>query len=169
MNRRNLIRKAATLVGGIIAGTTTSSFAAKWKTGAAMPSLSDFGLEGKLPSLKGKVVYLDFWASWCSPCHDAFPVINAWQRELGGQGLVVLGVNVDEDGADMKKFLAKTQADFAIVRDAAQKLVAAANVETMPTSFLIDRKGVIRHVHLGFRSKDAAELKTKIQELLSDS
>lgn len=161
MNRRQLITTLA-------AAFTASSLRAAFTEGMKLSDLAAFGLAGALPKLTGKVVYLDFWASWCAPCKASFPVLNGWHQQLGGKGLVVLGVNVDEREADMTDFLKKNVVSFPIVRDAAQKLVAAAAVKTMPTSLLIDRKGVVRHVHSGFRGKDAATLLTRINTLFAE-
>jgi len=140
--------------------------ASGWREGDAMPDLKKFGLTGSLPNLKGKVVYLDFWASWCGPCKASFPVLNRWHEQLASKGVVVLGINVDEDDATMEAFLKKTAVSFPSVRDAAQSLVAAANVSTMPTSFIIDRSGVIRHVHNGFHKGDETSVLAQIQALL---
>ena len=164
MNRRHFLRNSALLA----ASTASPLFAAEgWKAKSALPDLSTFGLEGTLPKLKGKVIYLDFWASWCAPCKASFPVINGWQEQLASKGFTVLGISVDETAAAMEGFLKKNKVSFPIVRDAAQKLVAAANVSTMPTSFLIDKQGVIQNVHTGFRPKDAADLLAKINALLA--
>lgn len=164
MNRRHFLLQSAAL---LAAGSATPLLAAPaWKENSSLPDLSTFGLEGTLPKLKGKVVYLDFWASWCAPCKASFPVINGWHQKLAKRGFLVLGVNVDETDAAMQAFLKKTPVAFPVVRDAAQKLVAAANVSTMPTSFIIDKEGVIRKVHTGFRDKDADELLAKINALL---
>jgi thiol-disulfide isomerase/thioredoxin len=152
----------------LLSFTALTHAADGWKAGDKAPSLADFGLEGKLPALAGKVVYLDFWASWCSPCKASFPVLSGWQTAHAKDGLVVLAVNVDEVPADMNSFLEKMKLSFSIARDAKHSLVSAANVGTMPTSFLIDRKGVIRMVHNGFRKGDAAELEEKINGLLSE-
>ena len=133
-----------------------------------LPDLGTFGLEGNLPNLKGKVVYLDFWASWCAPCKASFPVLNKWQQEFGTKGFTVLGVSVDETAAEMNGFLKKLAVSFPVVRDAAHKLVAAADVSTMPTAFLVDRKGVLREVHNGFREKDVAGLEAQITALLGE-
>ena len=160
MTRRNLILSAAALMASPLYA------ASGWREGDALPDLKQFGLTGSLPSLKGKVVYLDFWASWCGPCKASFPVLNGWHQELSSKGLVLLGVNVDEDDATMNTFLKKTAVSFPSVRDAAQSLVAAANVSTMPTSFIIDRQGIIRHVHNGFHKKDATSVLAQIQALL---
>ena len=161
MTRRQLLTTSAALA--LLARTTAS---AAFTEGMALPDLGSFGLAGTLPSLKGKVVYLDFWASWCGPCKASFPVLNSWHQKLSARGLVVLGVNVDEKEADMATFLKKNAISFPVVRDAQHKLVATADVKTMPTSFLIDRKGVIRHVHSGFHKQDEATLLSQINALL---
>jgi len=166
MNRRYFIQRTAALCSAAFAATSTSLLAAGWKEGAHLPDLGSFGLEGTLPKLAGKVVYLDFWASWCAPCKASFPVINRWHQELASRGFVVLGVNVDDDAAAMQTFLKKNTVQFPVVRDAAHKLVAAADVSTMPSSFMIDRQGVIRHAHSGFHAKDEAKLLAQINALL---
>ena len=160
MTRRELILSSAAFIAPSLYGANA------WSDGNSLPDLSKFGLTGSLPNLKGKVVYLDFWASWCAPCKASFPVINGWHQQLGSKGFVVLGVNVDDVEADMTTFLKGNSVAFPVVRDAAHKLVAAANVSTMPTSFLIDRKGVIRLVHNGFHKKDEASLLAQINALL---
>jgi thiol-disulfide isomerase/thioredoxin len=164
MKRRHFLLQTSSLLAACTAAPLIA--ADSWQEKSVMPDLATFGLEGTLPKLKGKVIYLDFWASWCAPCKASFPVLDGWQSQFAKKGFTVLGVNVDETAAAMQTFLKKSPVSFPVVRDAAQKLVAAANVSTMPTSFLIDQKGVIRHVHKGFRAKDAAELQAKITALL---
>jgi thiol-disulfide isomerase/thioredoxin len=155
----------------LLLSTTLSPFLActaqgKLAAGSKLPDLGTFGLEGELPNLKGKVVYLDFWASWCAPCKASFPVLNAWQQEFAAKGFTVLAVSVDDDAKAMADFLSKNKVAFPTVRDAAHKLVAFADVTTMPTSLLIDRVGNIRLIHNGFRGKDAAKLHTEIATLV---
>lgn len=161
-SRRSFLRCSALALAGI----PSWGRAAGWSEAAKLPALSGFGVEGTIPNLKGKVVYLDFWASWCSPCKASFPVLNKWQQELAAKGFTVLGVSVDEKASDMQEFLKKTAVGFPVVRDATQKLVAAANIQTMPTSFLIDRQGGIRHIHQGFRRQDEKPLFDQITTLL---
>jgi thiol-disulfide isomerase/thioredoxin len=168
MNRRHFLRNSTALLAGLTA-FPSQLFAAGWKESGTLPNLSSFGLEGTLPNLKGKVVYLDFWASWCAPCKASFPVLNKWKQQFAAKGFTVLGVSVDDTAADMQNFLKKTAANFPVVRDAAHQLVAAADVSSMPTSFLIDRKGVIRQVHNGFRPKDEDPLAAKIAALLAEA
>jgi thiol-disulfide isomerase/thioredoxin len=169
MNRRSFILQSTTLFTTLAATPMTASAAPGWAEGSALPDLTKFGLSGSVPALKGKVVYLDFWASWCGPCKSSFPVLSEWQRTFSKQGFTVLGVSVDETDEDMTRFLAKSPVAFPTVRDAGHKLVGAANVSTMPTSFLIDRKGVIRLVHNGFHKQDASLLQGKITALLNES
>ena len=139
-----------------------------FKAGDTLPDLSSSQLQGHLPDgLKGKVVLVDFWASWCEPCKHSFPVMEELHRKYGSQGLVVIAINVDEDAGDMDAFLKKNQATFSVVRDARQKLVAKAQIATMPSSFLVDRDGKIRHVHTGFRGEETAKkYREEIEALL---
>ena len=132
-----------------------TAYAAGIKIGDTFPDLGGFKLEGKLPDdLKGKIVMVDFWASWCEPCRESFPAMNELQTRYGSQGLVVIGVNVDEKKTDMEVFLKKNAATFTVVRDAAQKLVDKVGIATMPSSFLIDREGKVRFMHSGYRGEE---------------
>ena len=132
------------------------------KTGESFPDLTGFKLEGKLPdATKGKVVLVDFWASWCEPCKQSFPVMEELHKHYADRGLVIIAVNVDENRADMEAFLKKNTATFVVVRDPNQKLVEKAGIATMPSSFLIDREGKVRFTHTGFRG---AETKKKYEE-----
>ena len=136
-----------------IAGTFFTASAAL-KVGDTLPDLASFKLVGKLPdSLKGKIVIVDFWASWCLPCAKSFPVLDELQKKYGDR-VVVLAVNVDEKAANMDKFLAKHPVSLTIVRDAEQKLVAVVEPATMPTSFILDGEGKVRFLHNGFHGED---------------
>jgi len=139
------------------------------KVGDALPDLSTFGLEGKLPDqLKGKVVLLDFWASWCGPCKESFPVMEELHEKYGSKGLVVLAVNVDEKADAMKDFLKDHPVKFVLVHDATKKLVGAAKIASMPTSFLINSYGQVVSVHKGFHGKETAnEYVAEVEKLLA--
>ena len=121
-----------------------------------------------LAELRGKVVYLDFWASWCSPCRMSFPQLELLRVELGPRGFEVLAVNVDEFEADALTFLEEIPVTYPVVYDAAGLSPRAYGILGMPTGYLIDREGVIRLVHHGFRRNDGAKLKLKIIELLGE-
>jgi thiol-disulfide isomerase/thioredoxin len=141
------------LLAALLAGIVFTASAAL-KVGDALPDLTGFKLDGKVPdSLKGKVVLLDFWASWCLPCAESFPVMEELQKKYGDR-LVIIAVNVDEKAANKDLFLKKHPVTFTIVRDAEQKLVASISPETMPTSFLIDGEGKVRFLHNGFHGEE---------------
>ncbi|WP_431065087.1 TlpA family protein disulfide reductase [Methylotuvimicrobium sp.] len=119
-------------------------------------------------SLEGKVVYLDFWASWCVPCVQSFPFMTQMQRELKGQGLVVIAVNVDEELKDAEGFLSRYPAGFTVVADPNQQCAKHYNVKAMPSSYVIDRKGLIRDVHLGFRRGEAEAFRKVVERILAE-
>jgi thiol-disulfide isomerase/thioredoxin len=138
------------------------------EVGGVFPDLGAQKLDGKLPdSLKDKVVMIDFWASWCGPCGESFPVMDELQKKYGGQGLVIIAVNEDENKSDMEDFLKQNHVSFTIVRDPKQKLVEKAGVATMPTSFLISRDGKVAFTHSGFHGgKTKKEYEHEIESLL---
>ena len=127
--------------------------AASPKIGSPFPKVTDFSLEGTLPELKGKIVLVDFWASWCLPCKKSFPVLNELQEKFARRGFVVLAVSVDEDRAAMEAFLKKTPSKFAVVRDGKGRLAEAAGVEKMPTSFILGADGRVIAQHSGFEGE----------------
>lgn len=121
-----------------------------------------------IESFKGKVVYLDFWASWCAPCRTSFPLLNKLHEKFKAQGFEVVAVNVDEDKSNAEKFLKEIPVGFTVLRDATGEWADKQYVvESMPTSFIIDKQGVIQLVHKGFTSDDINELEHKITELLA--
>ena len=122
-----------------------------------------------LEKLAGKVVLVDFWASWCGPCLQSFPWMNELQLRHAGDGLVILAVNLDQERALADAFLKKLPPKFRIEYDQAGRLAKQFGVEAMPTSFLIDRQGRVRVRHAGFREAQRAEREQQIQQLLKES
>ena len=121
-----------------------------------------------LDSLRGKVVYLDFWASWCGPCRVSFPQLEELRQELGPRGFEVLAVNVDEFEPDALRFLEEVSVSYPVVRDGAGDTPATYGILGMPTGYLIDRSGTVRLVHQGYRKSDGAALREDIIELLGE-
>jgi thiol-disulfide isomerase/thioredoxin len=148
-------------------GVWAATASAAWGPGHVLPNLGGFSLEGEVPSVTGKVVLVDFCASWCAPCKASFPVLNQLQRRFGDKGFAVLAVSVDKDPAAWTRFLKEHPVAFPTVRDGHHKLVAAAGVEAMPTSFLVDREGKIRYVQKGFQGAETeVKLVKEIEALL---
>lgn len=116
-----------------------------------------------LDNLRGRVVYVDFWASWCAPCRRSFPWMSEMQRRYGDGGLTVVAVNVDRKREDAAKFLAVTPGAFTIVYDPAGAVASAYDVKGMPTSYLVDRAGRIVAVDSGFREDAKAALEARIK------
>ena len=134
---------------------------------------SDFDLPGKqsnvkLSDSKGKLVYLDFWASWCGPCKQSFPWMNALQEKYRSKGLEVIAVNLDANNEDAQKFLATTPAKFTVAFDSKGRTPLQYGVKGMPTSYLISPDGKIIMQHMGFNAADRDMLEQKIQSLLED-
>jgi thiol-disulfide isomerase/thioredoxin len=122
----------------------------------------------RVADYKGKVVYLDFWASWCPPCRESFPFMNELQREFGDKGLQIMAVSVDKVPADAQRFLASYPPQFTVALDAKWTCASAYLLPGMPTSFVIDKRGIIRAVHIGFRDKNKVEIRRQILELLDE-
>lgn len=119
-----------------------------------------------LAAFKGKVVVVDFWASWCVPCRRSFPWMNSMVEKYADDGLVIIGVNMDSDPAEAKAFLEEIPASFAIVHDPDGELAEEYDVVAMPSSYVFDRSGTLVERHLGFKVKHQDEYEAIIKESL---
>ncbi len=153
MKRASLIfipRALAVALTFLLALCPARVLAAELKIGDTFPDLSKFGLEGELPStLKGRIVVVDFWASWCGACRRTFPLMEELHHRFGKQGLVILAINEDKSAASMKEFLKEYPVTFSGVRDAKKKLAAEVNVPALPTSYILDGNGRILSIQIG--------------------
>ena len=137
--------------------------------GGRAPEIGINDLNGRpvrMASLRGKVVLVDFWASWCAPCRQEFPVLERLHRTYASQGLAIVGVSVDNDVANVRSFLRRNSASFLIAHDPRKVAAARYGGTAMPSSYIIDRRGIVRHYHAGFRASDAATIEREVQALL---
>ena len=119
-----------------------------------------------LKELKGKVVYLDFWASWCKPCKASFPWMHEMQAAYKDQGLVIVAVNLDSDKKMADDFLKEVDVNFIVAFDESGDSAYTYELRGMPSSYLIDRDGKLHASHIGFREKDKPKMEQAIKQLL---
>ena len=151
-------RAALGALGALMLALTPAARADVTST-AGLPLFKDLG---------GKVVLLDFWASWCEPCRHSFPWMSELQRRHGADGLVVVAVNLDQDPHLAEQFLAATPAAFRVEYDPAGKLATEFGVNAMPVSFVIDRTGRVREKHVGFRQAQREQREATLLKLLKE-
>jgi thiol-disulfide isomerase/thioredoxin len=153
----------------LVAACLTAGSALAAQPGEVAPAFALHDANGTavaLDQFKGRVVYVDFWASWCGPCRRSFPWMGEMQRKYGDGGLTVVAVNVDRKRDDAQKFLMHTPGAFTIVYDPAGSVASAYDVKGMPTSYLVDRAGRIVAVDSGFREDAKATLEARIKAAL---
>jgi len=115
---------------------------------------------------QGKVIYLDFWASWCKPCQKSFPWMNALLSKYPAEAFTVITINLDAESEAMHYFLTKVKADFDIYHDPSGGIAEQFEIEGMPTSYLIDANGKVVKKHVGFYTKHVSRYEREIEELL---
>jgi peroxiredoxin len=151
---------------------TLPAVAARAEVKAGQPA-SDFdsatlaGAPLKLSSLRGKVVLLDFWASWCEPCKKELPLLDKMAPRLHARGIEIIAVNIDDDKQKAADFLRSHGLHLTVVADAGKKIVGAWEPPKMPSSFVVDKAGVVRAVHGGFEPGDEAKLEAELTALVA--
>jgi thiol-disulfide isomerase/thioredoxin len=148
--------------------------APEWLAGASPKTAPDVtlrtadGAAVQLTAYRGKVLLVDFWASWCVPCKTSFPALDAIYREYQPRGLEVLAVNLDEERRSADAFLAEHPHRLTVFFDPKGVAPLAFGVKGMPTSFLIDKSGAIRFTHMGYSSNVEVRYRQEIDQLLSE-
>jgi thiol-disulfide isomerase/thioredoxin len=127
-----------------------------------LPGLPFAEIPPALGPVEGKVIWVDFWASWCVPCRRSFPWMNEMQGRYAGRGLQIIGVNVDKERALADAFVAEVPADFDLRYDPAGALAERFDIVAMPSSFLIDADGKVVATHYGFRTEDTDDYEAAI-------
>jgi thiol-disulfide isomerase/thioredoxin len=141
-------------------------------TATLVPTRVSLGAESPAaPSLdlaphRGRVVIVDFWASWCKPCRQSSPWLNSLRTRYGPSGLTIIGVNVDADRHDAERFLRDVPIDFEVLFDPDGNIARQFKVKAMPMSYVIDRSGKLVETHMGFREAKEAETEASIKALL---
>jgi peroxiredoxin len=155
-----------TLLLALLGGTATA-------TGPAPPA-PDFTLpardggEVRLSELKGQVVMINFWATWCGPCRQEMPLLQQIHAKYEPLGFTMLGVNVEPDSAAAQNWLKDMPVSFPIVFDRKSEVSSSFGVEAMPSSVLIDREGRVRHVHRGYKPGDEAVYADLVRGLVKE-
>lgn len=121
-----------------------------------------------MSTYQGKVVLVDFWATWCPPCKKSMPFLNSLRNQLAKDGFEVVAINVDENSDEAKEYVANNPVDYKMAFDPSGDCPNQYQVKAMPSSYLIDKTGKIRHVHLGFRDEDQPLIREQVSSLLSE-
>jgi thiol-disulfide isomerase/thioredoxin len=160
----------AIVLAAAFANILPSPASADIRVGDLFPPLASADLIGGAPpATGGKVVLVDFWASWCPPCKQSFPAYGRLNSEFAAKGLVIVAVSVDQSPADYQEFVRKLAPQFYVALDRDQRLVRTAQVPTMPTCYLVDRQGRVRYVHAGFRGAETEQaLRDEIGGLIAE-
>lgn len=164
----NLVK---TVIQASVFGALIASPAFAVNIGDRAPNFNIPRLEAKgdisLKQYKGKVVYVDFWASWCGPCRQSLPALNILRKQYRNKGFEVIAINLDEEREDAMAFLKEFPVAFPTARDTSGEVPESYGLTGMPTAYLIDRKGKIHLIHEGFKKTDSDTLQDEIKLLLS--
>ena len=169
--RFELTRAAiALLLLSVSCATTGASGGAGGPVGAPLPALTVDALSGKtinVASYKGRVLLLDVWASWCDPCKQELPVLNEMARRLKAQGIDILAVSVDQERGNVDKFLRAHGGRWAltVAHDPRGEIAELLQPDKMPTSYVVDRSGIVRYVNAGFLPGDASTIEQHLLEV----
>jgi DsbE subfamily thiol:disulfide oxidoreductase len=124
--------------------------------------------EFELHEFRGRVLLVDFWASWCTSCRQEFAWLNEMHEEFARRGLTVVGINVDEDHRLAEEFLREHGARFQVVYDPGGAIANAFKVQGMPTTVFVDRDGHLRYQHVGFQAANKEQYESQLRELLDE-
>jgi cytochrome c biogenesis protein CcmG/thiol:disulfide interchange protein DsbE len=166
-NNANVMKRLGLLLFSVAMLATTQTWAVA--AGEAAPAFAlptGTGQSVELDKLRGNVVYVDFWASWCGPCKRSFPWMNEMTRKYGPKGLTIVAINVDKKREDAEKFLKLTPAEFTVVYDPAGNVPASWQVTAMPSSYLVDASGKVVLVESGFKDERKGEVEARIRAAL---
>ena len=159
------LRLASCAAFAVLAGTASSAIAPQ----AAAPDFTLHAMGGpnlRLKEQRGRVVMVNFWATWCAPCRQEMPHLNRLYEKYRGAGFVLLGVNVDDDTSKAADVVAKLGVTFPVLLDTEKSVSKLYDVSTMPSTMIIDRDGKVCYVHRGYLAGYEESYEKQIRELL---
>ncbi len=122
----------------------------------------------KLSELRGQVVMINFWATWCGPCRQEMPLLENLHQQYSPLGFTLLGVNVEKDPEDARRWLKERPVSFQVLFDTNNQVTKQYQVQAMPSTIMIDRDGNVRHVHKGYKPGDESSYQKMIRELVKE-
>lgn len=161
---------ALSVIAAVVLLITTNSQAVQVNSKApafTLPALS--GKSVSLNSFKDKVVYINFWASWCGPCKEEFPKLEELAARYSGSGLIILAINQDKTRSGMQEFLDRNPisgSNMIVLTDPDFSVISSYGPRAMPTSFILDKEGVVRYIHFGFSESDPPKWIKEIDSLI---
>jgi peroxiredoxin len=158
--------RAVALSGALVVSSLVSASTPSVAPTFTLPSRA--GDNVSLEQLRGKVVMLNFWASWCGPCRTEMPLLEQMHKRYSSLGFTLVGVNVEANTADAERWLQETPVSFPVLFDRESKVSKLYDVNAMPSTVFIDRKGNIRYLHRGYKPGDEGEYLNQIRALLKE-
>src|SRR5580704_5664069 len=166
--QHNLARVSALVVSLAFSALASASSVAPGTAAPPFQLPAAAGSPVGLADLKGQVVLINFWASWCGPCRQEMPVLEQLYKKYKPAGFTLLGVNVEPKSADAMGFLKATPVSFPILFDPDSKVSQLYAVPGMPSTVILDRTGKVRYVHQGYKPGDESEYQDQIRTLVRE-
>ena len=165
------LRALRKLALAVLITTATVGLAAAAAVSGPAPNFTLKSLDGKnlkLSEMRGDVVLINFWASWCGPCRQEMPLLNALHKKYQPLGFTVLGVNVEENTDDARGFLNNFPVVFPVLLDSKNKVSKQYDVVAMPTTVVVDRDGNMRFLHKGYKPGDEKAYRQMVKKLIRE-